>query len=106
MLPAHLLLGKALLKQGDLKGAEAAFEEALNQGIDRSEVVLPLGQIYIAIGRPEFVIDRIPVTGLPPALQVEVLSMRGRLTSNWARRDWLPKVSKRRARWTPTPLRR
>lgn len=77
MLPAHLLLGKALLKQGDVKGAEAAFEEALNQGVDRSEVVLPLGQIYIAIGRPEFVIDRIPATGLPPAMQVEVLSMRG-----------------------------
>ncbi|MGZ5260804.1 MAG: tetratricopeptide repeat protein, partial [Burkholderiales bacterium] len=77
MLPAHLLLGKALLKHGDLKGAEAAFEEALNQGVDRSEVVLPLGQIYIAVGRPEFVIDRIQATGLPTALQVEVLSMRG-----------------------------
>ena len=45
MLAAHLLLGKALLRNGDLKGAEAAFEEALKQGVNRGEVALPLGQI-------------------------------------------------------------
>ncbi len=77
MLAAHLLLGKALLRNGDLKGAEAALEEALKQGVNRGEVVLPLGQIYLALGRPEAVIERITATGLPPALQVEVLTMRG-----------------------------
>lgn len=77
MLAAHLLLGKALLKNGDLKGAEAAFEEALKQGVNRGEVALPLGQIYLALGRPEAVIEKIPASGLPPALQVEVLTMRG-----------------------------
>lgn len=45
MLAAHLLLGKALLRNGDLKGAEAAFEEALKQGVNRGEVALPLGQV-------------------------------------------------------------
>ena len=77
MLAAHLLLGKALLKNGDLKGAEAAFEEALKQGVNRGEVALPLGRIYLALGRPEHVIERIPASGLPPALQVDVLTMRG-----------------------------
>ena len=77
MLAAHLLLGKALLRNGDLKGAEAAFEEALKQGVNRGEVALPLGQVYLALGRPEAVIERISASGLPPALQVEVLTMRG-----------------------------
>ncbi len=77
MLAAHLLLGKAMLKNGDLKGAEAAFEEALKQGVNRGEVAHSLGQVYLALGRPEAVIDRIPATGMSPALQVEVLTMRG-----------------------------
>lgn len=77
MLAAHLLLGKALLRDGDLKGAEAAFEEALRQGVNRGEVALPLGQVYLALGRPEAVIERIVAIGLPLALQVEVLTMRG-----------------------------
>ena len=77
MLAAHLLLGKALLRGGDLKGAEAAFEEALRQGVSRGEIALPLGQIYLALGRPEAVIERITASGLPSVLQVEVLTMRG-----------------------------
>lgn len=77
MLAVHLLLGKALFRNGDLNGAEAALDEALRQGVNRSEVVLPLGQIYLVLGRPEAVIERIPAAGLPRALQVEVLSMRG-----------------------------
>ena len=77
MLAAHLLLGKALLRNGDLKSAEAAFEEALRQGLSRGEVALPLGQIYLALGRPEAVIEQIQPGGLPKKLQVEVLTMRG-----------------------------
>lgn len=77
MLAAHLLLGKALLRNSDVKGAEAAFEEALKQGVHRAEVALPLAQIYLILGRPEAVLERISAAGLPPALQVEVLTMRG-----------------------------
>jgi putative PEP-CTERM system TPR-repeat lipoprotein len=77
MLAAHLLLGKALLKTGNLKAAEAAFEEALKQGVNRGEVALALGHIYLALGQPEAVIAKIPASGLPPSLQVDVLSMRG-----------------------------
>lgn len=77
MLAAHLLLGKALLKSGQLQGAEVAFEEALKQGVNRGEVALPLGQIFLALGRPEAVIERIQPSGLPTDLQVEILTMRG-----------------------------
>jgi putative PEP-CTERM system TPR-repeat lipoprotein len=77
LLAAQLLLGKALVRKGDLKGAEAAFEEAVKQGVNRSEVALPLGQLYLALGRPELVIERVPASGLPAALQVDVLTMRG-----------------------------
>ncbi|WP_158228867.1 XrtA/PEP-CTERM system TPR-repeat protein PrsT [Chitinimonas sp. BJB300] len=77
MLPAHLLLGKALLKNGDLKGAEAALEAALQQGVSPSEVIPMLGQVYLALGRPEAVIATAPAAGLPLPTQVEVLSMRG-----------------------------
>lgn len=76
MLAAHLLLGKALLRNGELKGAEAAFEEALKQGVNRGEVALPLGLVYLALGHPEAVIEKISAAGLSPALQVEVLTMR------------------------------
>lgn len=93
MLAAHLLLGKALLRNGDLKGAEAAFEEALKQGVNRGEVALPLGQVYLALGRPEAVIEKISASGLSPALQVEVLTMRGNAyleagNSSQAKQSW------------------
>ncbi len=77
MVAAHLLLGKALLRNGEVPAAEASFEQALKLGVNRSEVALPLGQIYLTLGKPELVIERIPAEGLPPALRVEVLSMRG-----------------------------
>ncbi len=77
MLAAHLLLGKALLKSGQLQSAEVAFEEALKQGVNRGEVALPLGQIFLALGRPEAVIELIQPSGLPTDLQVEILTMRG-----------------------------
>lgn len=77
MLAAHLLLGKALLREGNIKGAEAAFEEALRQGVSFAEVAVPLAQVFLALGLPEKVIERLPATGLPAAVQVEALALRG-----------------------------
>lgn len=77
MVAAHLLLGKALLRNGELKPAEASFEQALKLGVNRSEVAVPLGRIFLTLGQPERVIDRISADGLPPAVRVEVLAMRG-----------------------------
>jgi Tfp pilus assembly protein PilF len=77
MLAAHLLMGKVLLKGGELKGAEAAFEDALRLGVSRSEVVSAAGSGLPAAGRGRKLLDRITTAGLPPDAAAEVLTMRG-----------------------------
>lgn len=77
MLAAHLLLGKVLLRSGELKAAEAALEEALKQGVSRSEVSIPLGQVYLQLGEPGKLLEKVTAAGLPPAQQAEVLALRG-----------------------------
>jgi putative PEP-CTERM system TPR-repeat lipoprotein len=77
MLAAQLLLGKVLLKNGELKGAEAAFEEALAQGVDRSELAIPLGQLYLILGEPKKLLDKVTVGSVPRSLHAELLTLRG-----------------------------
>lgn len=43
MLPVQMLLGKALLQNGDVVAAEVALTEALRLGVNRAEVVISLG---------------------------------------------------------------
>lgn len=76
MLAAHILLGKALLNEGDPVGAEVELEEALRLGVNRSEVVVPLARAYLLQGKFDILLDRIAVAGLSPALQIDVLIMR------------------------------
>ncbi|MFN0160294.1 MAG: XrtA/PEP-CTERM system TPR-repeat protein PrsT [Burkholderiales bacterium] len=76
-LAAHLLLAKVLMRNSEYKAAEAAFEEALKQGVNRAEVVIPLARIYLALGRPEMVISRILPAGLSRDVQVSVHTVRG-----------------------------
>ncbi len=76
MLAAHVLLGRALLAEGDAQGAEVAFEEALRLGVNRSEVVVPLGQAYLFQGKYERLLDRLEAGGLPAPQQAEVLLLR------------------------------
>lgn len=78
LLPVHLLLGQALLAQGEAAGAEVSFNEALRLGVDRAEVVLPMAQALLAQGKqaellrqPRFAID-----GLPTATQAALLLLR------------------------------
>src|SRR5574343_1109586 len=59
MLAAQVLLGKALLSEGDPIGADVAFNEALRLGINRTEVVVPLGKAYLLQGKFDALIDRI-----------------------------------------------
>jgi len=77
LLAAHMLLGKSLVRSGDFKGAEAAFEEALKQGVSRAEVAMPLGRIYIALGKPALAVERFSPVGMLASQQVAVLAMRG-----------------------------
>ncbi|MFY7863416.1 XrtA/PEP-CTERM system TPR-repeat protein PrsT [Roseateles sp.] len=77
MLAAHLLLGKVLLAKGEYGAAEAALAEALKQGVSRSEVVVSLGQLYLVTGERKRVLDEIQVTGMPSAVQADILTLRG-----------------------------
>lgn len=77
MLAAHLLLARAHLAEGELVPAEAAFREALRLGVSRAEVAVPLARIHLQQGRPAAVIDTVAVDGLPAAVRVELLTLRG-----------------------------
>jgi cellulose synthase operon protein C len=82
MLAAHVLLGKARLKNGDPAGAETSFEKALKLGVDRVEVTLPLAQAYNAQGKLDLLLERIMPTGLPRQSQIEILILRGNAQSD------------------------
>ncbi len=78
MLPAHVLLGRALLANGEYAAAEAAFDEALRLGVNRAEVVVPLAQAALALGKQDQVLDqpRYAAGGLPPGVQAQVVLLR------------------------------
>ncbi|WP_395700500.1 XrtA/PEP-CTERM system TPR-repeat protein PrsT [Aquabacterium sp.] len=78
MLSVHVLLGKALLADGDAGAAEVAFTEALRLGVNRAEVVVPLARSIIAQGKQQQLIDqqRFGLGALPPGTQLSVLLLR------------------------------
>ena len=76
MLAAHVLLGKALLNNGDPVGAEVELDTALKLGVGRAEVVVLLGQAYLKQGKYGALLERITPGGLPPPAQVDVLLLR------------------------------
>ncbi len=78
MLSAQLLLGKALLANGEVVAAEVALYEALQLGVNRAEVVVPLAEAFIAQGKQRLVIDQpeFRPAGLPPVVQRKVLLLR------------------------------
>ena len=75
-LPAHLLLARALLKDGQAAAAEAEFEAALRLGVNPSEIALEYGQALMMFGNSEKLLERIKADGLPLRLRAEVLAMR------------------------------
>lgn len=78
MLPVQLLLGKALLQNGEVAAAEVALLEALKLGVNRSEVVPLLGQAYLAQGKHKMLFEQhhFCMTGLPPPVQQQVLLLQ------------------------------
>ncbi|MDB5850498.1 MAG: hypothetical protein JWP29_4250 [Rhodoferax sp.] len=78
MLPVQVLLGKALLANGETVAAEVALDEAVRLGVNRAEVVIPLGQAYIAQGKHKLMLDQpqFAVAGLPPTQQLQLLLLR------------------------------
>lgn len=76
LLAAHLLLGKALLKDGQAAAAEAEFERALALGVSLADIAQPYGTALMMFGKSEKVLERIRPDGLPATLRAEVLAMR------------------------------
>ncbi len=78
MLPAHVLLGRALLANNEYAAAEASFDEALRLGVNRAEVVVPLAQAALALGKQDQVLEqpRFAVNGLPAGVQAQLLRLR------------------------------
>lgn len=76
MLAAHVLLGRSLLAAGDSLGAEAEFRTALDLGVDRAEVELPLAQALYAQGRYTELVARGVPGELPASVRQELLIVR------------------------------
>jgi len=78
LLPVQLLLGKALMRNGEVAAAEVAFEEALRLGVNRAEVAVQLGQALLAQGKHKTVLEKntFAPAGLPPGVQLQIHLLR------------------------------
>jgi cellulose synthase operon protein C len=77
-LAAQVLLGKALLANGEAIAAEVAFNEALRLGVNRAELVIPMAETYLAMGKQSQLLTEAafnPV-GLPPDIRRRMLLIR------------------------------
>jgi cellulose synthase operon protein C len=77
-LSAQVLLGRALLVEGQAGAAEVAFDEALRLGVDRSEVVVPLARAMVAQGKQGLLASdrRLLLDGLAAPLRSALLLLR------------------------------
>ncbi len=78
MLPVQVLLGRALLADGQVAAAEVAFTDALNLGVNRAEVVVPMAEAVMRQGNQKQVLieSRFAVAGLPAGVQFKLQLMR------------------------------
>lgn len=100
MLPVQMLLGKALLQNGEVAAAEVALLEALRLGVNRAEIVPLLAQAYLAQGKHKLLFEQhhFSLTGLPPAVQMQFLLLRSTAQADLGNvRDALQDVTAARA---------
>lgn len=99
-LAIQFLLGRALQQNGDVLGAEVAYNEAIRLGLNRSEVVAPLAQTLIAQGRQREMLahPQLQPSGLPTdVLQTLLLLRAGAQTDLGETREALATVAQARA---------
>ena len=84
MLPVQVLLGKALLQNGEAVASEVALLEALRLGVNRAEIVVPLAQTYLAQGKQKLLLEQqqFLLPGLPPGVQLQLLLLRASAASD------------------------
>lgn len=77
-LPVHVLLGQALLANSEPAAAEFQLGEAIRLGVNRAEVAVALAMAMNAQGKQALVLEdpRLQTTGLPPAIQLQLLLER------------------------------
>lgn len=100
MLPVQMLLGKALLQNGEVAAAEVALLEALRLGVNRAEIVIPLAQAYLAQGKHKLLFEQpqMALAGLPSSVQLQLLLLRSTAYADLGNvRDALQAVSDARA---------
>ena len=78
MLPVQVLLGKALLANGEAAAAEVALNEALRLGVNRAEIVVALANAYLGQGKQRQMLDQpqFSTAGLPPNTQMQLMLVR------------------------------
>ena len=78
LLPVQLLLGKALLENGDPIAAEVALAEALRLGVNRAEVVQPLARALMGQGKHRQLLadERFNDGGLEPPVRYGLLILK------------------------------
>ena len=84
MLPVQVLLGKALLRNGEVVASEVALLEALRLGVNRAEIVVPLAQAYLAQGKHKLIFEQqqLLLPGLPVGVQLQLLLLRASASSD------------------------
>ncbi len=87
MVQSHVLLGRALLAEGEAPAAQAALEEALTLGVNLGEVALPLAQTYLQMGKLETVLSdpRFDIAKLPQQARVPLLLLKAGAASDLGR---------------------
>jgi len=78
MLPVQVLLGRALLANGEAAAAEIAITESLRLGVNRAEVAITLAQALLAQGKQNQMLEqaRLSPAGLPPGTRYQLLLLR------------------------------
>ncbi len=89
MLPVQLLLGKALMQNGEVAAAEVALNEALRLGVNRAEVAVLLGQSYVAQGKHRLILEgkTFEPSGLPAGIQLQLLLLRAQVQADLGNPD-------------------
>lgn len=83
MLSVQTLLGKAYLDNGEAQAAEVALTKALQLGVNRAEVVIPLAQAYMAQSKHRALLEQpqFALAGLPADIQRQLLLLRADASS-------------------------
>jgi cellulose synthase operon protein C len=86
-LSAQVLLGRALLEEGQANAAEVALDEALRLGVSRDEVIVPLAQSLVAQGRLAELVDpsKFADAGLPDRTRARLLMLKAAASSDLGR---------------------